>query len=163
MLKPIFSKKRCKECASIDYQKAYRKKLEEKSKQPNGNNKPLYRKSSFKPRAATGELMLFRAIWDSLPANKRISCVSGIMLEFSPSIFMHVLPKGRYPEYRLLWENILLGTQEEHFLIDQGSTKQREAYILFCKESGIQASFDVFYDYKQELYNRLVASKHFND
>jgi len=51
--------------------------------------------------------------------------------------FMHVLPKGSYPRYRLLEENIFLGTVAEHHLqtVDPGKTKNRPEWAEFWAKS----------------------------
>lgn len=49
--------------------------------------------------------------------------------------FAHVLAKGKnqYPNFKLYSKNIILLTNHEHMLLDQGSEAQREAY---AKEHG---------------------------
>lgn len=64
----------------------------------------------------TGELALFREVWNE---RKHMSEVSGKPLvdtddRFWISQFSHILPKGLYPEFRLLKENIVLQTALEH-------------------------------------------------
>lgn len=70
-------------------------------------------------KKVTGEGVLFKAIWNTRP---RKSFISGENLgsDGYPWMFAHVLPKKKYPEFRLLAENIVLLTQEEHFLFDNG-------------------------------------------
>jgi len=74
------------------------------------------------------ETELFKHIWDTIP---HYSFVSGIPIrEPSPANFAHVLSKAvnRYPHFRLFPDNIILVTQEEHNLIDQGTDESRRRY-----------------------------------
>lgn len=81
----------------------------------------------------TGEKAIFDEIWGD---RLHRSFVSGKNLDkFAKddryySLFMHVLPKGKYPKFRLKKENIVLGTPWEHILFDQGTVEQRHEYAL---------------------------------
>jgi hypothetical protein len=70
-------------------------------------------------KKVTGEGILFKAIWTT---RKHKSFVSGEDLgsDGYPYHFAHVLPKGKYPDFRLLDRNIVLLTREEHTEWDQG-------------------------------------------
>ncbi|MBN2617235.1 MAG: hypothetical protein JXR64_02860 [Spirochaetales bacterium] len=85
-------------------------------------------KSYVYKKTATGELQLFELIW-----KERIhkSYLSGRKLEyFSVSLFAHVLPKAqnKFPKWKLNPDNIILLTEYEHHLYDNGTMSQREAY-----------------------------------
>lgn len=71
-------------------------------------------KKKFKP---TGEKILFEAIWNS---RKHVSFIDENFLgnEAKTFFFAHVLPKGKYPNFRLLDRNIVLLTQEQHHQFD---------------------------------------------
>lgn len=74
----------------------------------------------------SGELDLYVEIWAERP---HVSFITGKPLgAFNICFFAHVLPKGTYPELRLLKENIILLLFAEHSLLDQGTRAQREAY-----------------------------------
>lgn len=59
---------------------------------------------------------MFNWIWDSRPHFSEIS--GKPLLHRGHSMwhfqFLHVLPKGTFPKYKLNPENIMLGTPEEH-------------------------------------------------
>lgn len=72
------------------------------------------KKTTARKRKATGELELFKQIWEERP---HVSEVSGRALgPFNVSFFSHILNKGHYPEARLDKENILLKSTDEHRL-----------------------------------------------
>lgn len=65
-----------------------------------------------KPKKATGELALFKEIWEERPHRSEIS---GDPLEyFDIRCFSHTLTKQAYPRFRLLKANIRLVTPDEH-------------------------------------------------
>lgn len=83
-----------------------------------------YRKS--KSKKPTGELALFQAIWAT---RRHVSFLSGKPLgEFNVCYFAHVISKKQWPKGRLTDKNIILLTQEEHTLYDQGTEEQRAKY-----------------------------------
>jgi hypothetical protein len=47
--------------------------------------------------------------------------------------FAHILPKGRYPDYRLRKDNVMLLTSKEHYMVDHdtGTAKQDRLYDKF--------------------------------
>ena len=80
---------------------------------------------------------------------------------FSPANFVHVLPKriDSYPHYRLNPNAVVLGTLEEHKLIDEGTDEARASY----KKENPNYQIEAFYNkqrklmdqYDQELKNGL--------
>lgn len=65
-----------------------------------------------KRRTPTGELEVFKEIWDERP---HICEVSGELLkEFDIHMFSHILSKGAYGKYRLNKDNIKLVSPEIH-------------------------------------------------
>lgn len=111
-------------------------------------------KTLNKTHKKTGELDLFNQIWleRTQSDGSHRSEISGKRLDqyyntmFFPSLFMHVLPKKLYSRYRLEKRNVVLGTPQEHFLIDQGTEAQRKEY-----EQENNCSFDIFYEKQQTL------------
>lgn len=84
--------------------------------------------SVLKPTAKkpTGEKVLFECIWNTRPHKSQLS---GKKIPYPrPGNFAHLLPKGKYPELRLVDINIVLLTTYEHFLFDQGTEEQRKKY-----------------------------------
>lgn len=77
-------------------------------------------------RKPTGEKKVFDEIIDERPYRSQLS---GKKIH-NPSHVncAHLLSKKKYPEYRLVKENIWLLTFEEHNLLDQGTEEQREKY-----------------------------------
>lgn len=93
-----------------------------------GSNKPIQRTPLSKTFTSSGELPLFKELWLRL---ERKSFVSGKPIrEFHPIHFAHVVPKSTYPHLRLAPINIVLLTEEEHRLYDQGTDAQRGKYAL---------------------------------
>lgn len=83
---------------------------------PLKKGKPLKTK-----RKATGELEVFKMIWEERP---HICQVSGRQLTKDTVHFSHILPKGAFPRYRLLKENIWLVHHEIHDEWERGSRSQ---------------------------------------
>ena len=48
--------------------------------------------------------------------------------ELTVNCMSHILPKGRYPKFRLYKKNIMILTPREHRLYDFGTMKERNAY-----------------------------------
>ena len=71
-------------------------------------------------RKPTGEAEVFKMIWEERPHKSQIGGEK--ITEAKPINFLHVLPKAKnkYPEFKLLKQNIVLGTAEEHRLWDEG-------------------------------------------
>ncbi len=62
----------------------------------------------------TGEKQVFQMIWNERPHKSQIG--KEPIHEPKPINFLHVLPKAqnKYPEFKLLKQNIVLGTEKEH-------------------------------------------------
>lgn len=76
----------------------------------------------------SGELFLFKEIWNT---RKHISFVTGLKIEpdeFSVSLFHHVVAKSKTEKARLDERNIIIITPFEHMLIHFGTIEQRENY-----------------------------------
>lgn len=71
-----------------------------------------------KKEKPTGESVMFETIWNT---RSRVSFITGLPLgmEARSFFFAHVLPKSTYPDYRLLIENVVLLTFDEHNNWDQ--------------------------------------------
>lgn len=72
-------------------------------------------------RKKTGELAIFKSIWDS--TENHTSYINGEPIPvFDVSCFAHVLPKGKnkYPLFKLYKKNIVLITKSQHFQWDNG-------------------------------------------
>lgn len=85
-------------------------------KPPPKEHKQLKRtaiKPKYKP---TGELEVFREIWDERPHKSEVSGEPLFDIDHHQWInqFSHILPKGKYGRYRLLKRNIKLVTPKEH-------------------------------------------------
>ncbi|MES3018161.1 MAG: hypothetical protein V4721_10290 [Bacteroidota bacterium] len=66
----------------------------------------------------TGEKAVFEEIYEERPHASQVS--GNPILYPTPSNFLHVLPKGKnkYPLFKLNKQNIILGTDDEHYLWD---------------------------------------------
>jgi len=69
----------------------------------------------------TGELAMFKEIWAERPHTCFIT--GKVIKYFSVSNFAHILPKSRYPKYRLNKDNIVLMLPEMHSLYDHFHVK----------------------------------------
>jgi hypothetical protein len=115
-----------------------------------------------KTRKPTGELAMFLSIWEDRISEdgKHRSEISGKELDgyfgtkLFPNLFLHVLPKGTYPELRLQENNIIMGTPYEHILVDSSYQQQREAY-----EKENNCSFKIFYDKREQLKQQYNDNK----
>lgn len=99
-------------------------------------------------KKVTGEGALFKAIWETRPHK---SFVSGEDLgkDGYPWMFAHVLPKKKYPDFRLLDRNIVLLTQEEHHEWDNG----------LRAELSMDRKWDKMFDLERQLieeYNKQI-------
>jgi len=95
-------------------------------------------------RKPTGELDLFREIWNT---RQRVSFLSGLPIRFfDVKNFAHVLPKGqnKFPKYKLKKENIILLTDMEHHLLDHGTIDERTEYEKYhnCSFNTIQILYE---------------------
>jgi 5-methylcytosine-specific restriction endonuclease McrA len=98
----LFSHKMCKE----GYMKTFAKPLKRSTTQ-------LKRSPIKKNHKPTGELAIFREIWNERP---HVCELCGeILYEFSHELFHHKKPKGKYPELRLDKNNIMLIDFDCHF------------------------------------------------
>ena len=66
-------------------------------------------KAKFK--APTGQLDVFKSLWEEMP---HVSEVSGKPLMFDVQCFHHILTKQAYPKFLLFKPNIILLTRDEH-------------------------------------------------
>ncbi len=66
----------------------------------------------------TGEKEVFEMLWNERPHKSQIT--GEPIHEAVPTNFLHVLAKGknRYPKFKLLKENIIIGTDEDHHFWD---------------------------------------------
>jgi hypothetical protein len=91
--------------------------------------KGLVRKASTLPakRKPTGEKEVFRRIWDAADGNaKCLTC--GVHIHEGKAInFSHLLPKGKYPEYRLDERNIVLQCGDCHSRWHNYGSEMRES------------------------------------
>lgn len=73
----------------------------------------------IKVRKATGELALFKSIWDATEGHKCWVCNEDIP-SMHPIHFSHILTKGAYPGFRLNPANIKLKCYKHHHAWDCG-------------------------------------------
>lgn len=74
---------------------------------------------------------LFLYIWDNYLHQSYLSqrpLIYGPFHDFFWSQFAHVLPKKRYPRFKLKIGNIVLVTPTEHRMYDQGTEKERKKH-----------------------------------
>jgi hypothetical protein len=137
------------ECVNNVWGKGYCKYHQYLRKDKN-KKKPLKKSPLKKVYKPTGELALFKEIWEE---RKKICFVSGEVIEnFSVQCFAHVLPKGSYPTLRLDKENIVLVKPEIHYIYDHQVDKAKETPMF-------KELLDLKQRLKEEFYrkNKLVG------
>jgi len=77
----------------------------------------------MKPRKVTGELKLFKSIWQERPHKCEV-CDKKLDW-FNVTYFMHLLSKGSHPNMRLEKDNIAIGCYNCHFTLDHETHKAK--------------------------------------
>jgi len=116
-------------------------------------------KVKTKIKKPTGELAMFNEIW-----KERVhkSFLTGISLDqyagtpYFPNLFAHVLNKKSYPLYRLVKQNIILLTPEEHNLMDLGTIEKRLNYANKIKDLGGKCDWMEIYRLREKLILELT-------
>ncbi len=95
-------------------------------------------------RKATGEREIFDAIWKERPHKSQIT--GDPIHEPAPINFLHVLAKGqnKYPKYKLLKDNIVIGTDDDHFMWDNARhliVDNKDWAWMFELESELKARY----------------------
>jgi len=96
-------------------------------------------------RKPTGEKKIFDEIITERPCKSEVSGFP--IYNPGPANCAHVLPKKKYPHFRLKKEAIMLLTIDEHFLVDNGTQAQREAYAIRFPS----CNWDKFYNKAEQL------------
>jgi len=110
-----------------------------------------------KPREATGEAILFQALFTT---RKHISFISGLPIEnINHCNCAHVLAKGqnKYPKFKLLDRNIVFLTGEEHDLYDNGTEDKRREYEAFMHNHGLECNWKKLFDLRDELKKEYLC------
>jgi hypothetical protein len=105
----LFSHKMCKE----GYMKTFAKPLKRSTTQ-------LKRSPIKKNHKPTGELIMFREIWNERP-HVCEKCGYPIQ-EFSHNNFHHLKGKGKYPELRLVKSNVVINCFDCHYAAHFGNS-----------------------------------------
>lgn len=96
----------------------------------------------------TGESQVFNEIWKERPHKSQIS--GEPIKEATASNFLHVLPKAqnKYPEFKLLKQNIVLGTEEEHHIWDNARHKAvgKNWDIMYALEHALKIKYKELHD-----------------
>ena len=95
-----------------------------------------------KVRQKTGELDFFWGLWKR--RKHKCSVCGKILYEFNVSFFAHLLPKGRYPELRLVEDNVVVMCFECHYIFDHQTHKAKE-----------DERFEKIFKMKKELQNAI--------
>jgi len=149
---PVFSHRFCSWHQRERTDKAYLTSLEKRTAKNKQKMKDSIKKAyNPVPRVPTGELALFRSIWATRP---HISFISGREIEFfHPIHFAHVLPKGKnkYPLFKLYDKNVVILTEREHTLYDQGTMQSRAQYSEECLDEGFVCDWQKLFTLRDEL------------
>lgn len=82
---------------------------------PKPEKKVKIKKPYVYKRKPTGEMQVFLEIWNERP---HVSQITGEAIKIpSPTNFIHILPKAqnKYPKFKLNKQNIVIGTEEDHY------------------------------------------------
>lgn len=102
----------------------------------------------MKSKLASKDHRFFRKLWETLP---RYSEFSGIPFRtFTATWYHHVLPKGRYPEFRYDERNIVRVTFEEHQELELWQNTKDEEKLAYMMEK-----YPRVYEIKEMLLNEL--------
>lgn len=153
-ISPVFSNHYCQRHQRLRTDEKYLRKQKEKLQKKFHPVKKIVRNINF---GFKGELDMFNYIWETRPhvcefTGERLEQFHGTDLWYS--CFLHVLPKGKFPLFKLNSENVRLGFPAFHTIIDQGTEADRakhpewdfrhwdelhqemkEEYIAFKKEN----------------------------
>jgi len=113
--------------------------------------KTIKRTALNKKRQPTGEYALFKEIWQTRP---HVSFLSGREIRTPyPNNFCHVLAKAKnkYPNFKLFDKNLILLTETEHFLYDNGTMDSRAKYVIECQLDGYICDWSKIWDLRDEL------------
>ena len=129
---PINSKGLCMDCQfkktfGKSRQEVYSERRKKKIKENPDKYKSKPRKRLKTPKKRlkkknTGELEMFREIWEErIHFCSNMNCMKYLGEELNPMFFSHRKSKGAYPELRLKKENVDLLCQECHYTYEFGS------------------------------------------
>jgi hypothetical protein len=142
-LKWIYARDMCQ----YHYQKEQFNKSKARKQQKISNNSPF-----------SSEVELFEYLWATTPQK---SFLTGEAIKISRdndlwySIFAHVLPKGKYPQFRLMpWNIVFLNPcrkdgRSEHHAFDQMAKSDRERFLPDCNWNKLEK-------YKMKLLRKYV-------
>jgi hypothetical protein len=124
-MNPVFSHGYCKNHQYLRTDSKYIDKQKDKRLRQYYPVKKVTRGMNF---GFKNEGYLFMSIWEDRP---HICQFTGESLEqfydtdFWPNCFLHILPKGKFPLFKLNPENIILGLPEFHRIVDAGTKADR--------------------------------------
>lgn len=124
-------------------------KIHDKSKASINKN----RSATPKKKKSTGEAIVFKMIWEE---REHVSFISGIHLgdEAKAHFFAHVISKGKEDKLRLVKENIVFLSMEEHHLLDHGHQEQRDKYTEEMKSKGVTVDWSLIDKRKDNIIKK---------
>jgi hypothetical protein len=124
-MNPVFSHGYCTNHQYLRTDSKYIDKQKDKRLRQYYPIKKIVRDIDFEFR---NELDMFNQIWDIRPhkcefTGESLDQFYGTDLWYS--CFLHVLPKGRFPLFKLNAENVRLGFPDFHWIVDKGTKADR--------------------------------------
>jgi len=124
-MNPVFSNGYCKNHQYLRTDSKYLSKLAERKFKQFHPEKKIIRNINF---GFKGESDMFYKIWDERShvcqfTGENLEWLFGSNLWFS--CFAHLLPKGKFPLFKLNAENVRIVLPEFHTIVDQGIDKDR--------------------------------------
>lgn len=116
-------------------------------------------RSDVKKRKPTGELKLFLEIYNERELKSFITERPIIYKPYDSrfvNCFAHVLPKSKYPKFRLNKNNIVLLTPYEHYLYDYGCRDQKLNYAVYADKRGYDCDWNKLLELREELKSQYV-------
>jgi len=164
---PVFSHGYCKYHQSKRTDNKFKSQIEahkntfyfNKTSIPKRSNKKKYGlKNSIKMKYGyESQIEMFKDIWKRREHRSFLSDrdIDGYSDDMWINLFAHVLPKGKYPLFRLNPDNIVLLTPYEHQLFDQGTEEYRARY----EKDTLGCEWEKLYNYRDRLreeYEELI-------
>lgn len=86
----------------------------------------------IRKRKATGELEMFKEIWEERP-HVCVKCGKRLLEPLRPAYFSHIKSKGAFPELRLVKENVELVCPECHYAYEFGFRNSKSEGSINCE------------------------------
>lgn len=129
----------CQMCRHLKVQNRKSKRTTGITKLSGTEKRNIFSSLKKKFREPTGEAKTFLEIWEKRPHRSQLS--GHPITEFNVFCFAHILSKGTYRKFRLVEENILLITSNEHIQQHNGTLPERYKKIFSEKAQKLKQQY----------------------